>query len=35
MRCLPLAQIDACVYGLVHEYMHQPGGLRRPGRGLL
>ena len=26
MRPAPDSQIDACADGLVHEYIHQPGG---------
>jgi len=34
MRPTPGNKIDASPDGLVHEYMHNRGGLRRPGRGL-
>ena len=35
MRQMPDRQIGASADGLAHEYMHNRGGLRRPGRGLI
>ncbi len=35
MRQVPDSQIGASADGLAHEYMHNRGGLRRPGRGLI